>query len=224
MIRTVLLCAALAMPWVQAAAPVVSAVLNNSSLIPAGFPNSGVAPSSLFVIQGTGMAAPGSNPVLQDSAQGLPTTLNGTSISVTVGGTTVAPAIYYTSPTQVAAVLPAATPVGNGTITVSYNATPSASAPIQVVPNAYGFDIYNGLAVATDATSGGLITYTNSAKPGQVLVFWGTGLGADPADSDTTYTASSQRFRRRSRCTSAACRFRRRPSLMWAHPFIPASG
>ena len=137
-----------------ASAPVITAVMNNSSTIPAGFPNSGVAPSSLFVIQGSGMAAPGSIAVLQDSTKGLPTTLNGAGITVTVGGTTVTPTIYYSSPTQIAAVLPAATPPGNGTITVSYNGTPSASVPLQVVPKAFGFDIYHGWAVATDATSG----------------------------------------------------------------------
>lgn len=170
--------------------PTITAVLNNSSLIPAGFSNSGIAPSSLFQIQGSGMATPGTTPILQDSTKGLPTTLNGASISVTVGGTTVTPAIYYSSPTQIAAVLPAGTPVGSGTITVSYSGTPSSSTPIQVVPSAYGFDIYDGAAVATDATSGALITYTNSAKPGEVLVFWGTGLGSDPADSDNTYTST----------------------------------
>jgi uncharacterized protein (TIGR03437 family) len=174
----------------QSAAPVITAVMNNSSTIPAGFPNSGVAPSSLFVIQGTGMATPGSTAVLQDSTKGLPTNLNGASISVTVGGTTVTPGIYYSSPTAIAAVLPAGTPPGTGTITVSYNGTPSTAAPIQVVPSAFGFDIYHGWAVATDATSGALITETNSAQPGEVLIFWGTGLGSDSADSDTTYTSS----------------------------------
>jgi len=179
-----------ALAQTSAPAPVITAVMNNSSTIPAGFPNSGVAPSSLFVIQGSGMATPGSTAMLQDSTAGLPATLNGAGISVTVGGTTVTPAIYYSSPTQIAAVLPAATPTGTGTITVSYNGTPSAAAPIQVVPSAFGFDLYHGWAVATDASSGALITETNSAQPGEVLIFWGTGLGSDPADSDNTYTGS----------------------------------
>jgi len=171
-------------------APVVNAVVNGSSTIPAGFPNSGIAPSSLFQIQGSGMATPGTVPVLQDSTQGLPLTLNGTSVSVTVAGVTLTPALYYSSPTLVAGVLPAATPAGAGTIMVSYNGTPSAAAPIQVLSSVFGFDTYHGWAVATDATSRALITETNSAQPGEVLIFWGTGLGSDPADSDTTYTAT----------------------------------
>lgn len=188
-INMTVVAALLALPCFGAA-PAVSAVVNGSSTIPAGFPNSGVAPSSLFQIQGSGMATPGTVPVLQDSTQGLPLTLNGTTVSVTVGGVTVSPALYYSSPTLVAGVMPAATPVGTGTITVSYNGTPSAAAPIQIVSSAYGFTTYLGLGVATDAVSGALITYTNSAKPGQILVFWGTGLGSDQADSDTTYSNS----------------------------------
>ncbi|HEY1272072.1 MAG TPA: hypothetical protein VGF08_08810, partial [Terriglobales bacterium] len=46
--------------------PVVTSVLNNSSQNPDGFPNSGIAPSSIFVIIGTGLADPG-DPVLHSS-------------------------------------------------------------------------------------------------------------------------------------------------------------
>ena len=164
--------------------PSITSVLNNSSLIPPGFPNSGLAPSSLFHVFGANMATPGTTPVLQDSTKGLPLTLNGTSLSVTVSGTTVQPALYYSSPTDVAAVLPAKTPTGNGTLTVSYGNL-SATVNIQVVPTAFGFDLYNGAAVATDGVTGALITYTNSAKPTETLLFWGTGIGADPNHSDT---------------------------------------
>src|SRR5579872_3752048 len=174
-----------------AGAPTITSILNNSSTIPVGFSNSGVAPSTLFVIKGTGMATPGSVPVLQDSTKGLPTTLNGSSLSVSAGGNTYTPAIYYSSPTQIAAVLPAAVPVGQATLTVSYNGTPSAAASFTVVQTAYGISNYNGnTAVVQDAVSGALITPTSSAKPGQVIIIWGTGLGSDPADSDTTYTSS----------------------------------
>jgi len=181
-----------------ATTPTVTAVVSGSSVIPAGFPNSGVAPSSLFEIQGTGLTAPNTQAVLQNSMNGLPTKLNGTSVSITVNGTTVTPALYYTcsvscgnAPTQLAAELPAATPVGTGTITVTYNGTPSAAAPITVVSSAYGIDNYDGnTAVLTDAVSGAILTYTASAKPGEIVILWGTGLGADPADSDTTYISS----------------------------------
>jgi uncharacterized protein (TIGR03437 family) len=169
--------------------PAITDVVNNSSSIPNGFPNSGIAPSTLFVIHGSNLADPSAKAVLQDTSKGLPTTLNGATLSATVNGTTVKPAIYYAIASQIAAVLPANTPVGSGTLTVSYNGTASSAFSILVVPTAYGIDVYNGnTAVATDAVTGALITPTTSAQPGQVLVIWGTGLGADAADSDTTFT------------------------------------
>jgi uncharacterized protein (TIGR03437 family) len=144
----------------------------------------------LFIVTGSGLADPGA-PVLQDSSAGLPLTLNGASITVVVNGVTTHPALYYTSPGQLAAVLPAATPIGNGTVTVTYIGATSAPAPIQVVLSAVGFNTYNaGTAVATDGATGALLTLTNSGSPGEVIVLWSTGLGADPADSDTTFASS----------------------------------
>jgi uncharacterized protein (TIGR03437 family) len=171
--------------------PTITAVVNNSSQIPAGVPNSGIAPSSIFIVMGSGLADAGL-PVLQSSAApGLSQSLNRASISVTVGGATVHPSIYYTSPGQIAAVLPASTPVGNGMLTVTYNGTNSNAAPILVVPTALGINTYyTNSGVATDASTGALLTYTNSGTPGENIVLWATGLGADPADSDTTYTTA----------------------------------
>jgi uncharacterized protein (TIGR03437 family) len=171
--------------------PTIANVVNNSSLIPAGLPNSGVAPSTLFVVQGANMAAAGSTPVLQDSTKGLPETLDQASLSVAAGGKTYTPAIYYSSPTQIAAVLPAAVPPGPATLTVLNGGTPSSAFNFDVVPSAFGIDAYNGnTAVLTDAASGALITPASSGKPGQIVILWGTGLGADSADSDTTYSSS----------------------------------
>lgn len=174
----------------NAGPPTITAIVNNSSFIGPGLPNSGIAPSSIFAITGSGLADAGL-PVLQSSAAGLPLTLNGSSISVTVGGVTVHPAIYYTSPGQIAAVLPASTPTGTGTLTVTHSGVASNAEPVLVVPGALGIDtFYTNSGVATDATSGQLLTYTSSGTPGQNIVLWTTGLGADPADSDTTYTTT----------------------------------
>lgn len=172
--------------------PAISAIQNNSSGISAGFPSYGIAPSSIFVVVGTGLADPGA-PELQDSTQagGIPLSLNGASISVTVNGVTTHPGIYYTSPTQIAAVLPASTPVGTGTLTVTYRGVASNAATILVVPSAVGINTYGtNSGVATDAGTYALLTYTNSGTPGENITLWTTGLGADPADSDTTYTST----------------------------------
>jgi uncharacterized protein (TIGR03437 family) len=172
----------------SASAPAITSVLSNSSSIPAGLPNSGIAPSSLFKIVGTGLADPGDASLHTSEGAGLRTSLNRASVAVTVGATTVYPALYYATPTQIDAVLPAATPLGSGMVTVSYNGVISAAAPILVVASAVGFNEYNGnFGVATDLT-GTLLTHTNSGFPGETIIIWATGLGADPADSDTTYT------------------------------------
>ncbi len=190
-----------------ATSPQITAIVNNSSLIPAGFTNSGIAPSTLFVIEGTNLANAGTPTLWNVTNTPLPFTMNGASISVTVGGKTVQPAIYYTcsgalgsasgcgttapAASMIAAVLPAATPVGAGTLTVTLNGTPSAPAAIQVVSSALGIDTYNGgTGVITDAVSYALLTPTSSGKPGEYITLWGTGLGADPADSDTAYTST----------------------------------
>jgi len=169
-----------------AGAPVIQRTVNNYSY-------SHVAQGSLFTIFGCGMATPGVQAVLQDSTKGLPQTLNGASVSVTVGGVTTHPAIYYATATQMAAVLPSSIPTGAGTVMVTYNNTAGSAAAIDVWPAAFGFDSIDesgsGTGVATDLNYR-LITSTNPAMPGQVVTFWGSGLGADPQDSDTTYTAT----------------------------------
>jgi uncharacterized protein (TIGR03437 family) len=176
--------------------PTITQVVNNSSSIPPGFPNSGVSPSSLIAIKGSGLADPGDANLHSSQGAGLQTTLNGASITVTSGGMVLHPAMYYATPTQLSAVLPAATPVGAATLTVTYQGVTSAAFNIQVVTAAPGITtFFNGTGVAQDVnrindSDAGLITFTKSGVPGQGIILWGTGAGADPADSDTTYTVT----------------------------------
>jgi uncharacterized protein (TIGR03437 family) len=164
-------------------------IQNNYSFLLAGAPNYGIAPGSLFAIQGQNLNG-NFTPVLQSSAApGLPTTLNQTSLSVTVNGVTTTPALYYASSNALAAVLPSSTPVGSGTITVTSNGQ-SSQAPIQVVPSAVGLDtLYGtgaGAGVVTDANFN-VLGLTNSAMPGQAVILWGSGIGADTSNDDRTY-------------------------------------
>ena len=74
---------------------------------------------------------------------------------------------------------------------MTYRGNISAPSPIQVVPSALGINVYNtNTGVATDNATGALLSYTNSGTPGETIVLWTTGLGANPADSDTTLTAA----------------------------------
>jgi uncharacterized protein (TIGR03437 family) len=168
------------------AAPSITQVQNNYSFILPGAPNYGIAPGELILISGNAMATPGSQAApLQDPSKALPTTWNGATVSITVNGTTVNPAFYYAIPSYLGVVVPSNTPVGTGTITVSYGGQTSAPVPITIVAHAFGFDYYGGaLAAITDNGDGHLITTTNSAKPGEQIVFWGAGDGADTNNDD----------------------------------------
>jgi uncharacterized protein (TIGR03437 family) len=169
--------------------PFITQIQNNYSFLVVGAPNYGIAPGSIFIVEGQNLNG-NQTPVLQSSAApGLPLTLNQTSISVTVNGVTTTPALYYASNAAVAGVLPSGTPVGIGTITVTYNGNITTTG-IQVVPSAIGLDtLYGsgaGAAVVTDSNFH-VLDLTNSALPGEAITLWGSGLGADTSNDDRTY-------------------------------------
>ena len=185
MFRRLLRAAALAgcCATILSAAPSIASVYNGASWTPAGLPNSGVAQGSIFTLTGSGL---GPASLQQVQAYPLPTTqgLGGTTIQVTVGSTTETCIMIYTVGTQVAAILPSATPVGSGTLTLTYSGAKS-SIPIQVLAANFGTFTLNeggsGPAVITD-TSYNAITMINAAHPGETLILWGTGLGAVTGD------------------------------------------
>jgi uncharacterized protein (TIGR03437 family) len=170
-------------------APTITELQNNYSYIVPGMANYGIAPAALFIIKGSNLNNQGLSALQSSGTPGLPLTLNGTSISVTVNGITTRPALYYTSPGQLGAVLPSTTPVGTGTITVTNNGQTSAPAQIQVMQSALGLDTLDGTGtgqvVASDAS--GWIGPNNSAKPGQTITLWGSGFGADFSNDDRTF-------------------------------------
>ena len=165
---------ALAQPVLGSGSPAV----NSASYRGPGSSGSGVAQGSMFAVFGTGL---GPSPYVSATQFPLLTELGGTSVTVTVGGTSTAALILFAYPWQVNAVLPSTTPIGSGTITVTYNKQTSAPAPIQVVGSAFGIYTYNstgwGQAIATNL-SGQINTIIQTFHPGDWGVLWGTGLGA----------------------------------------------
>jgi uncharacterized protein (TIGR03437 family) len=174
--------------------PSISQVLNNYGLIPAGFPNSGVAQGALFIIKGSGLADPNAQAQLQDSTKGLPTTLNGASVKVTSGGVTTTPPFYYAIAGQLALVLPSNTPTGSATVTATYNGQTSTPFTFQVVASAMGFGAYYGtgagLGIAVNTSTGGLYSYGAAIVPGATILLYGSGLGADSA-RDSQYVGAA---------------------------------
>jgi uncharacterized protein (TIGR03437 family) len=198
----ILFCLALLVltPTLAQAQPAIRAtngVLNASSALP------DVARGSWFVIYGTGL---GPATIFIQSAPPYPTVLSGTSITFTPasGGTPVSALMYYTLAGQIAGMLPSSTAVGAYNVTVTYNEQTSAPASVNVVARNFGFatQATNGQGPA-QATYGGydLNRFTTStlgewslrpAKPGDVMVLWGTGLGPDPASDITGGSSGDQ--------------------------------
>jgi uncharacterized protein (TIGR03437 family) len=178
-----ILCMALFCAAALAAQPIVIGIYNAGSWAPPGLTNSGIAQGSIFILTGTGL---GPAVLQQAESYPLPTTegLAGTTIQATVGGMTENCILVYTSALQVAAILPSATPVGSGTLKLSYQGA-SSSMPLQVLKANFGTFTLNeagsGPGVVTD-TSYNPITMINAAHPGQSLILWGTGLGAITGD------------------------------------------
>lgn len=168
------------------AAPIVTSVANAASNI--GF-NAPLAQGAIFVIKGSGL---GPATISVASAAFESTTLSGTSVAVTVGATTVNALMYYTSASQVAALLPSNTPTGAGSFTVTYNGQTSAPVSHGVVANNLGvftidssgqgpgivtFPDYSLVSAAKATPCGGPNTACGAANPGDTLILWATGLG-----------------------------------------------
>lgn len=182
------------------AQPVITSVQNAASNALVPLPNANIALGSYFAIYGSGFGPASStcstiNGCLW-SPYPLPTSIGGTTVSVVVGSTTTAAYIEYAanfgSYSQVNAVLPSTTPTGTGTITVSYGGATSATFPITVVAASFGTFSVNeagtGPGIITDVNFN-VLTPFHTAKPGDYVILWGTGLGAAP-DISTEGTAA----------------------------------
>ena len=170
-----------------AAQPTVSGVFNSASYAFPPLQNSSIAQGSFFTIFGTGTAGQEIGPATAATwtPWPLPTTLpasGGTSVNVTIGSNTAVPAyIYYTSANQINAVLPSTTPIGTGTVSVTFNGQPGPPFPITVVATSFGVFADNasgtGPGTIMDA-SYQLLSPFHTVKAGvDYGILWGTGLG-----------------------------------------------
>jgi uncharacterized protein (TIGR03437 family) len=175
-----------------AAAPSITGVYNAGSWIPPSLPNSGLTQGAYFTITGNNLGpdtliVAGSYPL--QTMQGL----GGTVVQATVGGVTETCIMYYSSVSQVSAILPSATPIGTGTMSVTYQGGTTTVA-IQVVAASFGMFTLNsagsGPASVTDLNYNP-ITMVNAAHPGDTVILWGTGLGAVTGDETEPPAAPS---------------------------------
>lgn len=181
---------------IVSAAPVITGIANAASNIPF---NSPIALGSIFVITGTGL---GPANISISPTPFKTTTLSGTSIAVNVNGTTVNALMYYTSATQVAALLPSNTPLPPAggaapSFTVTYNGQTSPGANHGVTSSNVGiftvdssgqgpgivtFADYSLVSAGKANPCGGPNTACGAANPGDTLILWATGIG--PVNGD----------------------------------------
>jgi uncharacterized protein (TIGR03437 family) len=169
-----------------------------------------LAPDTVFVIFGSGM---GPATLTAASAPTYPTTLGGTSITFTPssGGAAMPAKMVYSSAGQVAGLLPSSITPGVYAVQLTYNNQPSSPQNVTVAGRSFGIATSNSAGTgAAQATIGGvnnglsLVRMTNGqvafggfnwaltpAHPGDTIVFWGTGGGADPAN-DTGGSSGDQ--------------------------------
>jgi uncharacterized protein (TIGR03437 family) len=152
-------------------------IVNADSLVPAGLPNANIAQGSIFSVFGTNLG-PAQSPGLSFPLQ---TTLGGVSVQVTSGGTMVNAIPLFVGPGQINALLPSVTPTGPVSLTVSNSGGTSAPATFHVVDHSFGINSVNQSGSGpgiVDNSSYKLITQNSAAQAGDVIIIWGTGLGA----------------------------------------------
>jgi uncharacterized protein (TIGR03437 family) len=198
--------------WAQ---PVVTQVSNAASASFAlqgpedtwlSLPNASIAQGSYFSVYGNGLAADSSTCGANYTnclwhPYPLPVSVQGTSVSVTIGSNPpVAAYIEFAAQVtataaQINAVLPSGTPMGSGTLTVTYNNQTSTPVPINVVPSSFGTFTFNqagsGPGIITDVNYNPLTPF-HTAKPGDYVLLWGTGLGPAPNASTEQSAAPPQ--------------------------------
>jgi len=169
-----------------------------------------LAPGAVFVIFGSGL---GPATIQTATAPNYPTSLNGTSITFAAvgGGTPVTARMVYTLATQVAGVLPSSMTPGTYAVSVTYQTQSSPPQNVTVVTRSLGIaasngagsgaaqatigNVNNGISLVRMTTgsisSGGYDWTLSPAHPGDAVVLWGTGGGADPAN-DTGGSSGDQ--------------------------------
>ncbi len=171
--------------WAQ---PYFYSVVNSAS-----YSKDAIAPGSIFVASGYGV---GPSQLLQAASYPLPYELGGTSIKVTVGSSTLACPMFYTSATQVAAILPSGTPPGDAVLTPSYKGVMGFSSHIVVSSSAFGIYSADSSGLGPGSITGvgyDLKRLQNAARPGETVILWGTGLGAI-SGSDIDIPSNGKQF------------------------------
>ena len=166
-------------PAAQQPTPTIAsaAVVNAASF------QAAVSPGAWVTIQGTNLANSSRSWTGGDfTGNALPTALDG--VSVTIDGK--AAYVGYISPTQINVLAPAASAQGPVAVQVANNGLTGAAATAQLQTAAPAFFLWSGKYAVATRSDFSLVAPANlfqgvtttPAKPGDVIILWGTGFGA----------------------------------------------
>jgi uncharacterized protein (TIGR03437 family) len=170
----------------------LQSAVNYFSNAPPGMPSAGIA-------QGSRMALSGQNigPAVEaDADSTLTTELGGVTVQIQSGDVTTAALLVAAANDFVSVLVPSTTPLGDATVTITYKGRTTAPMPITIVPVAPGIRTLNGqgngpakaynvppeIVELTEAAIQIPNALNQAAKPGQLMIVQGTGLGATTAD------------------------------------------
>ena len=174
------------LPCAFAQAPLLynHSVFNAASYMPGGVPAAAIAQGSVFTLFGANMG-----PATPATANSFPlgTTLASVSLSVVQGSITVSAIPLYVSASQINAIMPSNAPLGAASLRVTFNNAASNYLPVRITNTAFGIFTALGTGLGpgvlqnyVSATNQPINAPKITAKPGQTITMWGTGLGPVP--------------------------------------------
>jgi len=176
---SLLFCTLLPLAGTLPGQPVVTRVLHAANLTPPGAPGYAMAPNTLLAI--TGLDLGPSQEVSLSIFHSLPIELGGTSVKVRVGATELDAKMLSAQAQTVHAVLPNDTPLGSGTLTVTYaGRTSQPSRVFPVVARALGLFSLNGLGYGSVYALNRRLEAISTVNPlfvDQPAFLFATGLG-----------------------------------------------
>jgi uncharacterized protein (TIGR03437 family) len=162
-----------------------NSVVNAASFLPIELPGGNIARGSIFTVFGDQMGPPEGVKV---DAFPLQRELAQVSVTVRQGNQTVAAIPIFANNGQVNAIMPSDAPLGEVAVFVTFVGSGGQSffpAMVRVVPASFGIFTINGSGSGpavvqnfVSQQSQPLNSTRQSARPGQVVTVWGTGLGA----------------------------------------------
>ena len=157
------------------------AIVNAASFMPPDGPGGSIARGSIFTIFGRDI---GPVTPAQVNAFPLETTFQGVSIEVTQGNVTVNAIPIFVWDRQVNAIMPSGAPLGQVLVRLSFSGEQSNPTPMTIAENSVGIFTATGAGIGPgifqnfiSQTEQPFNTPSNTARPGQVVTMWATGLG-----------------------------------------------